>query len=216
VAEAIDRLTGEVESRGIDALDEILKESWAANKKVVFDGDNYSEEWHKEAEERGLLNLRTTVDALPELVTDQSKEVLGKFGVLDEREIEARYEVYTEQYGVKINIEAEMAAQIARTQLLPAALKHLGTLNAAGSGKGIDFLKGELTETIDEFVFEIQRLVAANDHPEDFEGLELAKYVHDNVIPAMEGVREVADRLEKIVDEDLWPLPKYSEILFIK
>src|SRR6201999_1042425 len=85
VAEAIDRLTNEVESRGKDALDEILKESWLANKQVVFNGDNYSEEWHKEAEERGLLNLRTTVDALPELISEQSKEVLGKFGVLDDR-----------------------------------------------------------------------------------------------------------------------------------
>ena len=216
VAESIDRLTNEIESRGIDALEEVLKESWAANKKVVFDGDNYSDEWHTEAEERGLLNLRTTPDALPELVSDSSKAVLGKFGVLGEREIEARYEVYVEQYSVKINIEAETAAQMARTQLLPAALKHLATLNAAGSGTGIDFLKGELTEAIDEFVFEIQKLEAANDHPEELEGLELARYVLDNVVPAMEGVREVADRLEKIVDEDFWPLPKYSEILFIK
>jgi glutamine synthetase len=216
VAESIDRLTNEVESRGIDALEDILKESWAANKKVVFDGDNYTDEWHKEAEERGLLNLRTTPEALPELVSESSKEVLGKFGVLNEREIEARYEVFCEQYGVKINIEAETAAAIARTALLPAALKHLGTLNAAGSSNGIDFLKGELTETIDEFVFAIQKLEEANDHPEEFEGLELAKYVLDTVIPAMDGVREVADRLEKIVDDELWPLPKYSEILFIK
>jgi glutamine synthetase len=216
VAEAIDRLTNELESRGMDALDDILKESWHANKQVVFNGDNYSEEWHKEAEERGLLNLRSTPDALPELLSDSSKEVLGKFGVLGEREIEARFEVFAEQYGVKINIEAETAAQIARTQLLPAALKHLATLNAAGSGRGIDTLKGELTELLDEFVFAIQKLEAANDHPEDFEGLELAKYVHDSVVPAMESVREVADKLEKIVDEDFWPLPKYSEILFIK
>src|SRR3954454_19696853 len=103
VADAIDRLAGEVESKGIDALPDVLKESWNANKQVVFNGDNYSEEWHAEAEQRGLLNLRTTPDALPELISDETKRVMDHFGVLNDRELEARYEVFTEQYAMKVN-----------------------------------------------------------------------------------------------------------------
>ncbi|MEA2479746.1 MAG: glutamine synthetase, partial [Thermoleophilaceae bacterium] len=193
VAEAIDRLASELEEATKDgksadeALPEILKASWANSKQVVFNGDNYSEEWHKEAEQRGLLNLRTTPDALPQLITDESKEVLDRFGVLNEREIEARYEVFTEQYSVSVNIEAEMAAQIARTQLLPAAVKYLGVVRLAGEGRGLDTLTGELSELIDEFVFAIQKLESANDHPEELEGLDHAEYIRDNVIPAMDG-----------------------------
>jgi glutamine synthetase len=222
VAEAIDRLAGQLEqAQGAgksleQALPEVLNESWAASKQVVFNGDNYSDEWHTEAEERGLLNLRTTPDALPELVSEQTKEVLASFGVLNEREIEARFEVFTEQYTARVNIEGETAAAIARTQLLPAAIKHLGALRAAGEGRGLDFLVGEITETIDEFVFAIQKLEEANDHPVDLEGMAHAEYMRDTVIPAMDAVREVADRLERIVDSELWPLPRYSEILFIK
>jgi glutamine synthetase len=117
---------------------------------------------------------------------------------------------------MKVNIEAETAATMARTQLLPAAVKHLGALRVAGEGRGLDALTGELSEVLDEFVFAIQKLESANDHPSELEGMELSEYVRDQVIPAMDGVREVADRLERIVDSELWPLPRYSEILFIK
>jgi glutamine synthetase len=216
VADAIDRLATEVESKGIDSLPDILKESWNAHKQVVFNGDNYSEEWHAEAEQRGLLNLRTTPDALPELISDETKRVMEHFGVLNDRELESRYEVFTEQYAANVNIEAETAATIARTQLLPAAVKHLGALRAAGESRGLEVLTGELSEIIDEFVFAIQKLESANDHPVELEGMAHTEYVRDQVIPAMDGVREVADRLERIVDGELWPLPRYSEILFIK
>src|SRR3954467_6605375 len=134
VAEAIDRLAGELETacsgggRSLEeALPEVVRSSWNDSKQVVFNGDNYSEEWHAEAEQRGLLNLRTTPDALPQYLEPSAIEVFGRFNVLNDRELEARYEVFTEQYAVKVNIEAETAATIARTQLLPAALKHLGT-----------------------------------------------------------------------------------------
>ena len=122
-----------------------------------------------------------------------------------------------EQYGTLVNIEAETAATIARTQLLPAAVRHLAMLRAAGDGvSALDSLSGEVGEMIDELTFAIRHLEDKNDHPEELEGIELAKYIRDEVIPAMDGVREVADRLERIVAEDLWPLPRYSEILFIK
>jgi glutamine synthetase len=183
----------------------------------VFNGDNYSEEWHAEAEQRGLLNLRTTPDALPQFLEPSSIEVFGKFNVLSEREIEARYEVFAEQYATLVNIEGETAATIARTQLLPAAIRHLAMLRSAGDGvDAVESLSGEVGEMIKEMTFAIRKLEEKNDHPEELEGIELAKYIRDEVIPAMDGVREVADRLERIVAEDLWPLPRYSEILFIK
>ncbi|MFX7506891.1 glutamine synthetase type III, partial [Acinetobacter baumannii] len=88
--------------------------SYAANKQIVFGGDNYSEEWHAEAEQRGLLNLRQTPDALPYLVADDTVTVFDNYGILSQREIESRYEVFLEQYVTKLNIEAETAASIAR------------------------------------------------------------------------------------------------------
>ena len=110
----------------------VVKDAYNANKQIVFGGDNYAEEWHTEAEERGLYNLRSTVDALPWFVDEQTVEVMGKYGVLSERELEARYEVGVEQYGTKVNIEAETAASIARTMLLPAAVRHLNELHRLG------------------------------------------------------------------------------------
>jgi glutamine synthetase len=101
--------------------------------------------------------------------------------------------------------------------LLPAAVRHLAMLRAAGDGLGaLDSLAGEVGEMIEELTFAIRHLEEKNDHPEELEGMDLSRYVRDEVIPAMAGVREVADRLERIVAEDLWPLPRYSEILFIK
>ena len=222
-AEAIDEMRKGVEARVQDgasveeAVLAAVKQAWTANKAIVFNGDGYSEEWHAEAEGRGLKNLRTTPDALPALVDEQTVEVFSAYDVLSERELESRYEVLVEQYATSLNIEAETAAQIARTQLLPAAVQHLARLNAAGSSTGLDALKQEVTTLIDAFVQAIHTLEERNaDHPPGADALAEATYMRDEVVPAMDAVREVADRLERIVSDDLWPLPKYSEILFIK
>ncbi len=222
-AEAIDALADQLESSvsgGTELAEAVLavvKESYAGNKQIVFSGDNYAEEWHTEAEQRGLANLTTTVDALPWLVNPQTVELFDKYDVLSERELEARYEVAAEQYVTTLNIEAETAASIARTMLLPAAVTYLGQLRAAGDGTGVRKLADEIGRHIDEFVDAILAFEKANvDHPEDGDVLDAATYVRDTVVPAMEAVREVADRLERIVPDNLWPLPKYSEILFIK
>jgi glutamine synthetase len=218
VAEAIDQLADKLEAKvgggtKIDqAVVEIVRDTYAANKQVCFDGDNYAEAWHAEAEKRGLVNLRTTVDALPWLVEKQTIGTFERYEVLSERELESRFEVFVEQYTTRVNIEAETAASIARTMLLPAAVRHLNDLKAAGH----DGLVAETTELVDAFYDAILALEKANsDHPAE-EGLELAKYMRDTVIPAMDAARAVADRLERIVADDLWPLPKYSEMLFIK
>jgi glutamine synthetase len=191
----------------------VVKESWAANKKIVFGGDNYSEEWHSEAEQRGLANLRTTPDALPWLVDKQTVAAFKKYKVLSKRELESRLEVFTEQYAVKINIEAETAAQIARTMLLPATVRHLNELKASG----LEELVGEVEPLVKELHFALVKLEDANLKDNQPDGaMKWAMYMRDTVIGAMDDVRDVADRLEKLVADDLWPLPKYSEMLFIK
>ena len=157
-------------------------------------------------------NLRTTPDALPWLVEKQTVATFERYKVLSERELESRFEVMVEQYTTRLNIEAETAASIARTMLLPAAIRHLSDLKAAGH----DALVAETQELVGEFYDAILALEKANeDHPAQ-EGLELASWMRDNVVPAMDAARDVADRLERIVADDLWPLPKYSEMLFIK
>jgi len=223
VAEAIDELADAVETRQAagDSLEaavlEVVRGAYAAHKRIVFDGDNYSGDWHVEAEARGLANLRQTPDALPWLIEPATVEVFSRYEVLSERELEARYEVLVEQFTTKLNIEGETAASIARTMLLPAAIQWFATLEAADDNKGVKRLQAELGELLDDLVETIFALEAANrDHPEDVDPLDAARYVQTTVVPAMDAVRSVADRLERIVPDDLWPLPKYSEILFIK
>ncbi len=221
VAEAIDdladRLQAALKGSGANlekALAKVVKESYAANKRVIFDGDNYSEAWHAEAEKRGLYNLRTTPDALPWLVEKGTVALFKRYKVLSKRELESRYEVFTEQYAVKLNIEAETAATIARTMLLPAAVRYLNELKASG----LEELIGEVEPLVKELHFALVKLADANlaDNQPDSSPAKWAAYMRDRVVPAMEDVREVADRLEKLVPDDRWPLPKYSEMLFIK
>ena len=221
VAEAIDDLAGKLKtamkasSANIEkALAKVVRDSYAHNKRIVFDGDNYAPAWHAEAEKRGLYNLRSTPDALPWLVDKGTVALFKKYGVLSKRELEARHEVSLEQYAVKINIESETAASIARTQILPAAVRHLNELRETE----LDELVDEVEPVIKELHFALRGLEDVNlsDNQDDSTAVKWAAYVHDRVIPAMEDVREVADRLEKIVADDLWPLPKYSEMLFIK
>jgi glutamine synthetase len=219
VAEAIDDLAEELENSLRDGpvlelvLPPILQRSYAENKQIIFGGDNYSEDWHTEAEQRGLLNLRATPDALPYLIADDTTSLFSNYGVLSERELESRHEVFLEQYVTKLNIEAETAASLARTLLLPAAARHLTMLLEAQ----LTELAGEASDLIAEFAEAIKALEAANlaeNQPPDLE--KHAEFMRDTVIPAMASVREAADKLEKVVADDLWPLPKYSEILFIK
>jgi glutamine synthetase len=216
VAEAIDDLSDKLEAKGTDdlpaAVTAVVKEAYDANKQIVFDGDNYDDAWHKEAEERGLKNLQTTPDALPEVLAEPTKEMFGKYSVLSERELESRYEVWLEQYIMRANIEAETADSIARTMIVPAALRHL----ALGDQAGIGAITEEARPLVDELVAAIKELDDANQYPEGIEGMDLAIYARDKQLAAMERVREASDRLEKVVPDDLWPLPKYAEMLFIR
>jgi glutamine synthetase len=219
VAEAIDELADQLEAKLgeagdiEDALRPILQKSYAENKRIIFGGDNYDEAWHAEAEQRGLLNLRTTPDALPYLIAEETVGLFESHSVLSRRELESRHEVFLEQYVTKLNIESETAVSIARTMLLPAAARHLAMLLEAQ----LSDLAAETSDLIAEFTAAIHTLEDANlAENQPHEPVEHATYMRDTVVPAMNTMREVADRLERIVADDLWPLPRYSEILFIK
>ena len=216
VAEAIDDLSDKLEGMGTDdlpaAVTAVVKEVYDANKQIIFDGDNYDEAWHEEAEERGLKNLKTTPEALPEVLAEPTVSMMSKYAVLNKRELESRYEVWLEQYIIRANIEAETADTMARTMILPAALRYL----ALGDEAGIGAVTEETTPLVDELVAAIRELDGANEYPDGLEGMDLAIHARDKQIAGMARVREAADKLEKIVPDDLWPLPKYAEMLFIR
>ena len=218
VAEAIDDLAGKMETaEGDDLAAKVIKvvtDSYVENRRIIFGGDGYSEEWQQEAEKRGLKNLRTTPDALPEVIAPSTVEVFGAYNVLSERELEARFEVWVEQYAMNANIEAETAATIARTQIIPAVARHLILLDDADA----DLLEKESRGLFDQLVDKTLALEDANGYPDGLEeeGMDLAIYARDSQLAAMHEVRVVADRLERIVSDNYWPLPKYSEMMFIK
>jgi len=218
VAEAIDELSDQLEAKLNGSADvpaavaEVVADSYNGNRQIIFGGDNYTDEWHAEAASRGLKNLRTTPDALPEVISAPTVEAFGKYDVLSERELHSRYEVWLEQYVTNANIEAETTESIARTMILPAALRHLALIDAAQ----VSSLASGVRELLDGLVSALDGLSEANAYPDGVEGLELAEYARDRQLEAMVAVREAVDALESVVADDLWPLPKYSEILFIK
>ena len=222
-AEALDELSADLakelkSSKGdvFKAVAQVVKSVWKADSEIVFDGDGYSDAWEKEAAKRGLLNLRTTPDALPWLTEKQTVDSFKKWKVLSKRELESRYEVFVEQYSSKLNIEAETTATMARTMILPAAMRHAEIIDGAGDSAGLKRLEEELAGIVDGLIDAIFELEKANDHDGPDGGVTHAKYMRDTVIPAMTAVRGHADKLERIVTDDLWPIPKYSEMLFIK
>jgi glutamine synthetase len=204
------------------AIQEALAEVITQHGAVVFDGNGYSAEWHAEAEKRGLPNYKTAVDALPVL---QQKDVLAlfdKYKVLSPRELHSRYETYLEHYNKSVNVEANLTTKIAKTIILPAALNYQRQLaegatavKAAGFTPETTVLK-QVTDLIGKLQGGLAGLESATSHHGADGALAEAKHFCSSVLPAMLKVREAADGLEAVVDDDLWPLPTFQEILFIK
>ena len=212
IADALEKL----KPGDFDGLTAILSKIVGANKQVLFEGNGYSEEWHAEAAKRGLPNNPTTVDALPALTTTKAKKLFASFGVLSERELASRVEINWERYVKVSNIEASCALDMARTLVLPATAAYLGRLAAAGSSKGIASVAKTVAGLADELVDAIDALEHAQ-HTAHKAGTvqKEARVFVDKVIPAQNTLREVADQLEAVVADDLWPLPKYRELLFL-
>jgi glutamine synthetase len=218
VADSLKQLADELESLtpgDFDGLTTILSGIARDHKQVLFEGNGYSEEWHAEAARRGLPNNRTTVDALPSLTTPKAIRLFGEFGVLSERELTARADINWERYVKVQNIEANTALDIARTMILPAAVSYLGRLTAAGSSRGVASITEAVAGLTDQLVDAIESLEHAQHEAHGAGDVPAEARVYcDRVIPAQDALRVVADKLELLVADDLWPLPKYRELLF--
>jgi glutamine synthetase len=233
VADSLDYISGRLEAdakSGKDfnkSLQGILSEIIKQHKRVVFNGDGYSEAWHAEAEKRGLPNFKSTTDSVPSLISKEAIELFGKYKVLNERELHSRYEIYLENYKKTVNIEAQLTASMAKTMILPAAIRYQGEIAhslAAAKAAGINVgslgeqeqLLSDLSKTISDLQKKVAALVHATEHAADGDALAHAKHSKETIIPAMTAVRSLADKLETVVADDLWPLPTYREMLFIK
>ena len=202
------------------AVQSLLTEIITEHGAVVFNGDGYSDNWQIEAAERGLPNLKTTLDAIPELITPEAIAVFEKYGVFNERELHSRYEVRLEQYALTIAVEAKLALEIGTTVILPAAVRYqtelasnVATLKAAGMEPSLTLLE-EVSAPIADLTTALGTLkTALGEHIEG--SLEEATHAREALLPAMAAVREAADALESVVADDLWPLPTYQEMLYI-
>jgi glutamine synthetase len=230
VAESIDELVNELEpliSKENDielALEKLITRDIKTVKRIILNGDGYSEAWHKEAEKRGLLNLRTTLDAIPKLSADKNKKLFEKYGVLTPREVEAREEIAFDQYFKTVNIEGETTAEMAQTMVLPAAVRYLNeVLEAADRTKALGLkpegkhkLIGTVNDLVNELVESLDDLVKQNHELGGDDIHSKAHHMRDNIIPAMTRVRSAVDRLEKVLPDDVWPLPRYRDMLFVR
>ena len=219
VADSLSLLADELEAlapKDFDGLERILSDIARKHKQVLFEGNGYSPEWHAEAEQRGLPNNKTTVDALPALATDKAKRIFSSFGVLSERELAARVDIGWERYVKVGNIEANTAIDIARTMIMPAAVRYLNQLLPAGAAsRAAADLATRLGEKIDALGSAITKLEHAQHAAHETRSVQdEARAFVQEVIPAQNALREIADELEALVADDLWPLPKYRELLF--
>ncbi len=218
VADSLKKLADELEplkAGDMTGLTTILSAIANANKQVLFEGNGYSEEWHAEAARRGLPNNRSTVDALPSLTTKKAKALFADFGVLTERELASRVDISWERYVKVQDIEASCAVDIASTMILPAAVRYLGELNQVPSSRGVSAVCEKVSALADTLVDAVDALKHAQHEAHEAGSVQdEARVFVDTVIPAQETLRTVADELETLVADDLWPLPKYRELLF--
>jgi glutamine synthetase len=206
------------------AVAKVLKSVIKSAMPVIFGGDNYSENWHNEAAKRGLLNLRTTVDALESISAPKNAKLFEKYGVLTKKELHSRQEIWLEQYVLTINIEAETTVSMASTMILPAAIRYLGELTSTiASSAGLKLKMtgaSQVAKSVAAGIDDLQKATAVlaklNQADWGSGALTQARFMEKKVIPAMRTVRDAADSLERIVARDHWPIPTYSDILFVK
>jgi glutamine synthetase len=218
VADSLCELADELEKlkpNDMAGLTQILAAIVKEHRRVLFEGNNYAPEWYEEAEKRGLPNRHSTVESLPDLETAKAKKLFSKYDVLSERELEGRVEVNWERYVKVINIEANATLDIARTMILPAVTRYLGELEGGSASRGVGEMTAAVSANADKLVDAIHALEKAQHAAHGAGSVRTeARAFHDNVVPAMDAVRAAADELETLVADDLWPLPKYRELLF--
>ena len=230
VTESLDFMATELEKatkagKSIEkAVAELLPKVIKENKRIIFNGNNYSMEWEKEAARRGLLNLRNTVDALPQLVAKDVIAAFEKYKILNEREVRARYDVMLEQYIKTVNVEGQLMVLMANRYILPAAFAYqkqvaesVAAVKSAG-GRSIEGKKvlDRITKLTDTLKQRSDRLARALEHESNGSAEKHAKHFRDGVITAMAALRETGDDLELMIPHETWPLATYREMLFIK
>ncbi|MGD9946858.1 MAG: glutamine synthetase III [Desulfobulbus sp.] len=228
MAESLDFIATELEKLGKvnktqfnKGVQDLLQKIMQEHDSVVFNGDGYSDAWHKEAAKRGLPNLKTTPEALPVLTSKEIVELFTKYDILTEAELKSRQEIYLEQYAKVITTEANLVIRMARTVIFPAAMRYQGELaSTCESLKAIghDFKMASLedvTAKLRSMQAEVNKLEKLLAH-EAADTQAHATYMCEKILPAMLAVRGYADALESIVADDLWPLPSYQEMLFIR
>ena len=229
VADALDSIATDLEkavaggATAIDAAWKLLPKLVKQHKRIVFNGNNYSDDWQKEAKKRGLLNLRNTVDALPELTAKPVVAAFTRHKVLNERELKAREEINFEAYNKTINVEAQLMVLMANRYILPAAFEYTKlvgqSISAAKAGglasKQARGLLATLVKLTDKLKSTADALARALEH-NGSDTHAHAKYFRDKVIPLMATLRETGDSLELNIPHEIWPLPTYREMLFIK
>ena len=227
LAEALDHIATELEAfiaDGVEfntAVQKVLEEIITVHGPVVFNGDGYSEDWQVEAAARGLPNLRTTLDALPQLITEESMELFSHYGVFNHHEMHSRFEISLEQYALSIGVEARTTLEMGETVILPAALRYqteLATNLVALKSLGVEYD----SSTLDAVSAGIAALRAGIAELKDHLGhdhattpLAEAEEALNDYLPSMDAVRKASDALEALVADDLWPIPTYQEMLFI-
>ncbi len=230
VTESLDYMATELEkatSAGkplAEAVAALLQKVIRDNKRIIFNGNNYSREWEKEAGKRGLLNLKNTVDALPQLVAKDVVAIFEKYKVLNDREVHARYDVMVETYNKTVNVEGQLMVLMANRYILPAALKYqkevaqsVSAVKAAG-GKSVEGKKvmTGIIKLTDVLKRRTDKLAHALEHEGNGSAEKHARHFRDVVIPAMTALRETGDALELQIPHESWPLATYREMLFIK
>jgi glutamine synthetase len=225
MAESLDYIATKLEKakgkKFEDAVSEILTEIATEHGTVIFNGNGYSEEWHKEAAQRGLPNLRTTVDAVPVIASKQTVAAFEKYGVLTRRELEARRDIAYEQYVKAVNVEANLVGEMVSTKYLPTALRYqtelannVAALKSAGVAADTKLLNS-VSKLIAELQAGLEKLAELRaEHAPSLQA-EAEHYCHE-VLPQLVAIRKVVDTLETVCPDDSWPVPTYEEILFIK
>lgn len=201
----------------------MLKAVIKDHKRVIFNGDNYSEEWHKEAEKRGLPHLKDSVTAIPVLGQKKSKDLFKKYKILTPAEVDSRVAIFTDKYAMQIQIESEQMVLMARQLILPAALRHQSMLaEAVASTQGAGVETESEVRALEHFVDllgrfreKVDALDEADNASEEDPGAHI-KLFASKIRPLMDDVRVLGDELETHVAADLWPLPSYREMLFIR
>lgn len=204
---------------------ELVKKLLTKHRRVIFNGNGYSDEWVAEAEKRGLPNLRSMIDAIPALVTEESISMFEKHGVYTRDELESRAEILFEQYAKVINIEALSTLDIAKKQIVPAVIKYQTSLaesiNTLKQAAAIDTsVQEELLVAVTKNLRELFTAIGALEESEtkasemEDEVKEQARYYHDVVVEDMAKVRKPADELEMLVDKSAWPMPSYGDLIF--